>query len=844
MVQDQQQGAPGKPFFLYFALGAMHAPHHVAPEWVDPYRGLFDKGWDAWRAELFARQCASGMVPDGTVLTERPEWVQAWDELSSEERRMLARQQEVFAGFLTHTDAQIGRVLSSLENLGALDNTIVMVFSDNGASAEGGKAGSFNEHRFTAHIRESMDENLAHYDDWGGFTTYNHYSWAWAWAGNTPHKLWKRYTWLGGTRTPLIVHWPGRIARPGAMRPQFAHVIDLMPTIMAAAGLDIPDEVDGVAQQPVDGVSLLSALEDPATPELHPTQYFEMMGSRSIYHEGWKATTNHISSGILDEEELAVGSRNFDDDRWELFDLSVDFSEATDRADEEPERLQRLRDLWDAEAQRNNVLPISDGLVDRFGGFIPPIWPRRQRTDVPSRRWSRCRRVGPDAVGRLRHHSRHRCRRDGAGGVVFALGDWFGGYALYLVGGRAHFTFARAADTLELAMPSGLGAGPHTITVSYAVGEGGAAGRMVLLVDGGEVDETSVEGMLPLAVQHGGAGLRLGWDSGFPVSARYAPPARFSGTVHEVRVDTPGARGPTRRRGARRAPRRLIGRGGLPWPQSSCGTPASMLSSPRLHDPGAAPSAAARDGQALQQRVHGRRHPVQGTFERDLPVEEVGLDRPRAAGQALPARSSLPLPRGRGRNLDEVAAALPILLGAGDGDARRGQRLLALALRLPRQRAEPALGAGQCLHRVGEVHEELAVLPAHDVGAGHGLEGGSSRWRRRSPGRARRRPKGIVRYRGAPTPVPSAAARHRAAAGKPGTSRRCHRCSESGAGRGARSPRRSAGRPPVPPTAPRRVARARGRCSDPSRPAAPPGRRRRQPPRTPPPAPPRREWAG
>ena len=241
MVQDQQQAAPGKPFFLYFALGAMHAPHHVAPEWVDPYRGVFDKGWDAWREELFARQRASGIVPEDTVLTPRPSWVQAWNDLSGDERRMHARQQEVFAGFLTHTDAQIGRVLSSLEALGAMDNTLVMVFSDNGASAEGGKEGSFNEHRFTAHIRESLDENLAHYDDWGGFSTYNHYSWAWAWAGNTPHKLWKRYTWLGGTRTPSSCTGPAASRGPGlcgrssptpstSCRPSWVRPVSTCPT--------------------------------------------------------------------------------------------------------------------------------------------------------------------------------------------------------------------------------------------------------------------------------------------------------------------------------------------------------------------------------------------------------------------------------------------------------------------------------------------------------------------------------------------------------------------------------------------------------------------------------------
>jgi len=541
MVQDQQQAAPGKPFFLYFALGAMHAPHHVTPEWVDPYRGVFDKGWDSWREELFARQIDAGIVPEGTVLTPRPEWVQAWSELSADERRLLSRQQEVFAGFLTHTDAQIGRVLSSLESLGVMDNTLVLVFSDNGASAEGGKIGSANEHRFSAHLRESLADNLAHYDDWGGFTTYNHYSWAWAWAGNTPHKLWKRYTWLGGTRTPLIVHWGGRIARPGAVRPQFAHAVDLMPTIMAAAGLEIPAEVDGVAQQGVDGVSLLGVLEDPDAAELHHTQYFEMMGSRSIYHEGWKATTDHISTGVLDEEELAVGSRDFAKDRWELFDLSVDFSEAMDVSVEHPDRVRALADLWSAEAERNNVLPVSDGLVDRLGGFILPAWPAG-----PSRTY----RPGGGAVsdesipllfGGFRMTATIDVGPGRADGVIFALGDWFGGFALYVVDGIVRFTFARAADALELAAPSSLRAGRHDIGVVCELGEGGAAGRLVLLVDDREADRTAVEGGLPVAMQHGGAGLRLGRDIGLPVSPRYAPPAPFTGTVHELRIDTPGS---------------------------------------------------------------------------------------------------------------------------------------------------------------------------------------------------------------------------------------------------------------------------------------------------------------
>jgi arylsulfatase A-like enzyme len=545
MVRDQQQGAPGKPFFLYFALGAMHSPHHVAPEWVEPYRGKFDGGWDAWRQETFARQLEDGIVPPGTVLTERPSWVQGWDDLSADERRMHARQQEVFAGFLTHTDAQIGRVLDSLAASGLLENTLVMVFSDNGASAEGGKDGSVNEHRFTAHLPESVADNLAAYDDWGGFSTYNHYSWAWAWAGNTPHKLWKRYTWLGGTRTPLIVHWPGHVARPGGVRSQFVHVIDLMPTILAAAGVEAPDEVDGVVQQPVDGASLVGVLEEADGDEIHQTQYFEMLGSRSIFHDGWKATTNHISSGVLDEEELAIGSRSFDEDRWELFNLAEDFSEAHDRGAEEPERLRRLTALWSEEADRNHVLPVSDGLLDRLAGMIPPTWPAgTTQTYHPG--------AGPvhdESVPPLWGGFVLTAEIDAVGpdttGVICAIGDWFGGYALYAVDGVTHFAFARAADALHLSGDVPLAAGRHEVVVSYRFGADGGPGQMELALNGRRVDAIAVEGMLPLAIQHGGAGLRLGYDSGFPVTARYHPPAPFSGVVHFVRIDTAGAAVPS-----------------------------------------------------------------------------------------------------------------------------------------------------------------------------------------------------------------------------------------------------------------------------------------------------------
>jgi len=550
-VLDQQQAAPGKPFFLYFALGAMHAPHHVAPEWVEPYRGRFDKGWDAWRQELFDRQVAGGIVPGGTVLNPRPTWVQGWDELDADERRMHARQQEVFAGFLTHTDAQIGRLLTFLETTGQLDNTIVLLFSDNGASAEGGRFGSLNEHRFTARIRESKADNLAVIDGWGGFRTYNHYSWAWAWAGNTPMRMWKRYTWLGGTRTPLIVHWPGRITAGGAVRPQFAHAIDLMPTVLEATGIEAPESVDGVSQQRIDGVSLLQTFDDPTAPDPRESQYFEMLGSRSMYHRGWKATTDHVGSGVLDEEELATGSRIFADDHWGLFDLREDFSESTDVSAEHPDIVRQLQELWLTEAGRNQVLPVEDSFEERIRALIPANWPAgRDRTFLPG--------GGPvtdESVPMLFGGFRITAEVDAVGGVggpgggsvpsgvLCALGDWNGGYALWVdEDGHLVFTFQRAGEELEVVADRAVPAGVERAELGVSYGLDADGGGTFTLVHGDTpVGTTRFAGMLPLAIQHGGAGLRLGHDAGFPVSPRYETPFAWNGAIHRLRIEVPGA---------------------------------------------------------------------------------------------------------------------------------------------------------------------------------------------------------------------------------------------------------------------------------------------------------------
>jgi arylsulfatase len=518
----------------------MHAPHHVAPSWVDPYRGRFDNGWDAWREEVFGRQLAIGVVPEGTVLTPRPSWVQGWDELSADERRMHARQQEVFAGFLTHTDAQIGRVLSLLEELGQLDNTIVLLFSDNGASAEGGKFGSVNEHRFTARVPESMEDNLAAYDDWGGFKTYNHYSWAWAAAGNTPLRLWKRYTWLGGTRTPLIVHWPEGITSRGQIRSQFAHAVDLLPTVLDVAGVPAPETVDGVTQQVIDGASLRPTFDDAGAPDQRDTQYFEMLGSRAIVHQGWKATTDYISTGVLDEEELATGSRDFADDHWALFDLTTDFSESADVSAEHPDVVAKLRDLWLIEAGRNQVLPIDGTFINRIGAMVPPTYPAgTDRTYRPG--------GGPIAdeslpilFGGFRMTADVEVPEGGGDGVLAALGDWHGGYALWVNDGLLTFSFSRAGELLEAVADVAVPKGRQALGVSYVLDKDHTSTFTVLHGDA-PVGSTSFTGMLPLALQHGGAGLRLGFDIGFPVSERYQPPARWNGVLHSFRIETPGA---------------------------------------------------------------------------------------------------------------------------------------------------------------------------------------------------------------------------------------------------------------------------------------------------------------
>ncbi|MFT5267212.1 MAG: arylsulfatase A-like enzyme, partial [Acidimicrobiales bacterium] len=318
MILNQKQVAPDKPFFLYFATGAMHAPHQVAQPWIDHYKGRFDDGWEKMRERVFARQVADGVVPEGTTLSERPSWIPDWDAASEKDRELFARMHEVYAGFMSHTDAQIGRLVDFLRDIDELDNTIFIVTSDNGASAEGGQTGAVNEHNFTLRIAEDEEANHEALDHWGGERGYYHYAWGWAWAGNTPLRLWKRYAWLGGTRTPMVVHWPQGFDAQGEIRSQFCHIVDLMPTILDCCGVEPPAVVDGIEQQPVDGTSIAATFTDPEAPNPRDLQYFEMMGSRGIFSDEWKATTDHVNPLLLDEVRLLDGSHDYSKDQWRL----------------------------------------------------------------------------------------------------------------------------------------------------------------------------------------------------------------------------------------------------------------------------------------------------------------------------------------------------------------------------------------------------------------------------------------------------------------------------------------------------------------------------------------------
>jgi arylsulfatase A-like enzyme len=535
-IRDLRQAAPKKPFFLYLAPGAVHAPHQAPADWIARYRGRFEMGWEEWRASAFARQLELGVVPRDTTLPERPPWIAPWKELSATEREVSTRLMEAFAGFLSHADAEIGRLFAYLERQGILDDTLVILISDNGASAEGGPTGLFNEHSFLRNRADEVTRSARDLDGIGGFRAYNHYPWGWAWAGNTPFRLWKRYTWLGGVRTPLVVSWPRRLAAAGELRGQFCHAVDLFPTVLAAAGIARPETVDGVPQRPLDGASLWPCLESAEAPAPRDTQYFEMLGSRAIYHAGWKATTDHVGQQLSSERELLTGSQDFAQDRWSLFRLEQDFSEAHDLADAEPHKLQELVALWWSEAGRNQVLPLEDGFATRATAMVRPQYGFRPRVELTPGETAVSEDALPPLFGGFEIEAELEVDAAPAAGIVAAMGDWTNGWAIYALAGRAVATVNVCGELYRIESAETLPAGSHTLRFGY-VRRAAGGGSISLRLDGRVLAEGEIDEELPVRWQIAGAPLHVGLDRGFPVCDDYAVPFPWNGAIGRVTLE-------------------------------------------------------------------------------------------------------------------------------------------------------------------------------------------------------------------------------------------------------------------------------------------------------------------
>lgn len=449
-IQDAHASAPDKPFFLWFATGAGHAPHQVEPEWIEKYEGAFDMGWDEYRRIVFERQRALGLLPEDAELSVRDPDVEAWDELSDDARRMYTRQMETYAGFISQTDHHIGRVLDFIERLGELDNTIVIAVSDNGASAEGGEHGTRNEGLFFNLAPETLEDNLEVYDAWGSEDTFNHYAWGWTWAGDTPFRRWKRETYRGGITDPCVVSWPAGIAARDEVRHQYTHVIDVVPTLLEVLGIDAPTQLRGVEQSPLHGVSFAETFAAADAPDRHTTQFSEMFGHRSIYHEGWKAVCPYPGPSLAEGIERGHPFGTFlsedildtlEAQDWELYDLRTDPTECHDLAAEQPDKLAELRDLWWAEAERYGALPLAGTDITRLLGNRPSVGGRRKVVEL----YPHGSPV-PFAAAPRPYNRSHRIAGfvtvpdGGAEGVLLHHGNRHGGYALYVASGRLHYT--------------------------------------------------------------------------------------------------------------------------------------------------------------------------------------------------------------------------------------------------------------------------------------------------------------------------------------------------------------------------------------------------------------------
>jgi len=535
----QQSLTPEKPFFIYFATGATHAPHQVPAEWITKYKGKFDGGWDRYREETLARQIELGVVPPGTPLARKPEDIPDWDALSATEQKVYARQMETFAAFAEHTDHEVGRLASAIEAMGEMDNTLfVYVFGDNGSSAEGGLAGTFNETIALNGLPDSVEDQLPLLEQWGGPESYPHFHAGWAVATNTPFQWTKQVaSHYGGTRNPLVVHWPKGIKAKGEIRSQWHHVTDIAPTVMEAAGLPFPTSVNGAEQKPFEGVSLLYSFDAPDAADRHTTQYFEMFGNRAIYHEGWVAGTKHRTPWA------AVPDGPLDQDTWELYHVAEDFSQANDLAASEPDKLRKLQDLFTKEAIKHNVLPLDDRVHERFNASIAG------RPDLMGDR--KTLTLYPGMTGMMENafinvkNRSHTITAEveipeaGGEGVILCQGGRFAGWSLYLKDGRVNYVHNWVGkERYTVTAPKRLPAGKATIRYEFdsESDEPGAGGTGTLFVNRKKVAEGRIEHTTPFLFSADETA-DVGVDEATPVTEEYKERHNaFTGTIEKVTV--------------------------------------------------------------------------------------------------------------------------------------------------------------------------------------------------------------------------------------------------------------------------------------------------------------------
>ena len=523
-IKSQQGVEPGHPYFLYLSFGACHAPHHAPKEQIDMYKGRFDQGWDEVRNETLARQKAMGIVPEDTELPPRNPDIPAWVELSEDQQRVFAREQEVYAGFLTHTDAQIGRFLDHLEDMGQLNDTLIVLISDNGASREGGFNGTSNNYLYFNRIIQNVTSVLAHIDELGGTETWNHYAEGWAMAGNTPFKRYKQNTHEGGIHDPMIIYYPALIEDGGGIREQYTHAVDIVPTVLELLGLSAPEVYNGHPQKPIEGVSFAASLSDPEAETGKYIQYYEMVGNRALWYNGWKATAYHPPESGGD----------FMNDTWELYNIDQDFSEVHDLASEYPQKLQEMIDLWFFEAGKYHVLPLDDRQKARF----QPA----PKTGVFTYYSGTEKILEPELPDTLNHSYRIAAYvaipESGAEGVLFSIGGRFGGLSLFVMDGHlvCDYNFVGMRH-YTVSSTSEVPAGRSALSMAFDL-TGSHQGVCTLYIDGQARGSSEV--MIQPYRYSFEEGLEIGKDPQTPVSESYESPFRFTGTIEKVVMEVEG----------------------------------------------------------------------------------------------------------------------------------------------------------------------------------------------------------------------------------------------------------------------------------------------------------------